>query len=311
MKFAALGRTRLLYDTIQAALAAGHQLTLLGTCKAAPEYDITEADFQALANRQGCPFFNDSRINSGEVLAMLAASEADIAISVNWLTLIGSEARSLFPLGILNAHMGDLPRYRGNACPNWAILNGEPDVTLTIHVMGEGLDDGDIVTQQRMALTEQTYIADIYRHFGQYGPALFIEAMQGLAGGTIVPTPQASTPLAPLRCYPRRPEDGRIDWRSPAPAIHRLIRASGHPFAGAFTTLEGRQPIVIWRAEPFVHPGEFLAVPGQVLYSIDGDPLVACGQSTALRLTELEGPAGASCANTKGLILSSLRNRLV
>ena len=67
-----------------------------------------------------------------------------------------------------------------------------------------------------------------------------------------------------LRCYPRRPEDGKIDWDRDAEYIHRLIRASGYPFAGAFSFLDGKEKITIWRAELYDDGEKFLAVPGQI-----------------------------------------------
>ena len=125
MKFAALGRTQWLYDAIRLCADRGHRVVLIGTAPAAPEYRVTEADFIRLARELGCPSWCDAAINRASCAAMAKASGAEVAISVNWPVRIGEPMLRLFPHGIINAHAGDLPRFQGNAAPNWAILAGE------------------------------------------------------------------------------------------------------------------------------------------------------------------------------------------
>src|SRR3954464_12292154 len=130
----------MLYTGIEACVSAGHEPRLIATAPAAPEYDVVERDFERLAGELGCPYFCDTRLDGPDRLELLQRAGADVAISVNWPTVIGSAARSPFAHGVLNAHAGDLPRYRGNACPNWAILQGEDRVVVTVHVMADELD---------------------------------------------------------------------------------------------------------------------------------------------------------------------------
>src|SRR5690242_19096871 len=115
----------MLYESIRAVSAAGHQVVLIGTCNASPEYDIREGHFKQLANTLDCDFFCDAAINRQTYRDRAVASQAEVAISVNWLTLVGRSFRAAFEHGVVNAHAGDLPRFRGNAAPNWAILAGE------------------------------------------------------------------------------------------------------------------------------------------------------------------------------------------
>jgi UDP-4-amino-4-deoxy-L-arabinose formyltransferase/UDP-glucuronic acid dehydrogenase (UDP-4-keto-hexauronic acid decarboxylating) len=251
MRFAALGRTRMLLDGIRACVAAGHEPAFIATAPAAPEYDVREDDFRALAAELGCVF----------AATLEEGVHADVAISVNWPTLIDPGFLARFPHGVLNGHAGDLPRFRGNACPNWAILQGESHVVATVHEMAEELDAGPIVLQDALPLSDETYVGDVYAWMAATFPRLFAEALTGLESGTITPRPQSGQAL---RCYPRRPEDGWIDWSQPADRIARLVRASAEPFAGAFSALDG-EPITIWRAHaaPLREPS--LGVPGQVM----------------------------------------------
>jgi methionyl-tRNA formyltransferase len=264
MKFAALGRTQWLYDSIRACAAAGHECVLIGTCAAAPEYTVTEKDFERLAAELGCPFFCDSAINRPDYVRLARESGAEVAISVNWLTMIGEEMIRVFRHGIVNAHIGDLPRYRGNAVANWAILAGEREVVLTLHQMTTELDAGPILLQRAFPLSSATYIADVYRFFAENAPPMFVELLDGLAAGTIRPRPQPTDPALSLRCLPRLPRDGEIDWRQPAEFLARLVRASAEPFAGAYSFV-GLEKVTVWRAHAEKLPHPHLGVPGQVV----------------------------------------------
>ena len=202
MKFAAFGRTKMLFDAILACLAGGHEAVLIGTCPAMPEYTVTERDFEQLARKIGCPFFCDTNINSAEYLKMAQASGAEAAISVNWLTIIGSALMGEFKHGIINAHAGDLPRFKGNACPNWAILAGEPQVVLTLHQMAVELDSGPILLQRAFPLGPDTYIGEVYRFLETAVPEMFRQVLDGLEARTIEPRPQPQDPALSLVPFP-------------------------------------------------------------------------------------------------------------
>jgi methionyl-tRNA formyltransferase len=291
MKFAALGRTLWLFDGIRLAAERGHEPVLVGTCPAAPEYTVAERDFKALARKLGVPFFCDPAINKPKYLALAQKSGAEVAISVNWLTLIGAKMLGAFKHGVVNAHAGDLPRYRGNAAPNWAILNGEKEVAVTLHRMVEELDAGPIFLQRRFPLGPDIYIGEVYEFMNANIPGMFAELLDGLASGSLVPREQPKDPALALRCLPRRPEDGLIDWRRPAEEITRLVRASAEPFAGAYTCLDGRR-LVVWRARTGRLPFPHLGVPGQVIEVCqeEGEVLILTGDDLlVLEEVALEG----------------------
>lgn len=264
MKAVALGRSRWLYDSIVAATAAGHQVVLIGTCPAAPEYTVGPCEFETLARSLGCPYFVDSAINRPERAEIVRSCGADVAISVNWTTRIGPALLHAFPHGILNAHAGDLPRFRGNACPNWAILTGEPRAVVTIHRMSVEIDAGPILLQRECPLGPDTYVADVYRFMDDNIPSMFVEVLNGIETGRLVPCGQPSDPAVSLRCTARLPGDGVIDWSRPAEELGRLVRASGEPFAGAFSFIDG-QRVTIWRARPERLAYPCLGIPGQVV----------------------------------------------
>ena len=311
MRVAVLGRSKLMLGTARLLHDAGHDIGLVGTCRAEAFYRTDEHAFEAFAEDVGAPFFNDARINSAERIADLRRSGCEIALSVNWLTVLGEPACAAFPRGVLNAHAGDLPRFRGNACPNWAILTGEPHVGLCIHQMEPGeLDSGDVFVRDRYPLDANTYIGDVYKWLERRIPEMFLETVERLERDTIQATRQPSDPKAALRCYPRRPEDARISWRSDAETISRLVRASSRPFDGAYCFLEGGRRVTIWMASIAVLPIPFLAIPGQVLDAdAEGCPLIACNDgSIRLEDIEIDGSRGQDAA--RAAILKSRRQRL-
>ncbi|MBF0623663.1 MAG: formyl transferase [Magnetococcales bacterium] len=310
MRIAILGRTHHLLATARRLAAAGFTIPLVGTCRAAPEYRAGEEEFARLAGQLGAVFFNDSRINSPDIVALMAGTGCDLAVSMNWLTLLKTAAIEVFPQGVLNVHGGDLPRYRGNACQSWAILNGEPRIGLCVHRMvPDALDAGDILARDFFSLAGGKDLEAVYDWFEEAIPRLCLQAVGQLADGTARPLCQQEDPRPPLRCYPRRPEDGRIDWQQPRERIHRLIRASTRPLAGAYCWLERDTRVTIWKAAPTHHVGDWLAVPGQALYAEAGDPVIACPDGP-LRLLEITVAGCATADAGKRLIVKSLRNRL-
>ncbi|MEL6352001.1 MAG: formyltransferase family protein [Cyanobacteria bacterium J06627_28] len=307
MRIAAIGRTQWLFDSIAALAEQGHDIVLIGTCPAAPEYSVTESDFEDLAKQLKCSFFCDPKINQQKQLALIQAARPDIAISVNWLTLIKQRTIDLFPHGIINAHAGDLPRYRGNAVANWAILSGEPSVVLTLHKMSAALDAGDIVLQKSFSIGSETYVSDVYDFFDSAIAPMFVEALQGLENKTLIPSPQPQDPALALRCFPRRPQDGLIDWQCSATEISRLVRASAEPFAGAYTFFNGEK-LVVWRAFSKSLPCPSVGVCGQVIERGADGSVSILTKDGVLVIAEAETLTHGRTLPAK--IMTSLRDRL-
>jgi methionyl-tRNA formyltransferase len=211
-----------------------------------------------------------------------------VAVSVNWLTLIPAAILERFEHGVLNGHPGDLPRYRGNAAPNWAIVAGEEKVVATVHRMDTGLDSGPIVAQRTFELDDSTYIADVYTFLDEAFPELFTDAVEGLAAGRVAPREQPAEPRLALRGYPRLPRDGELDLAKGAAELARVVRASAEPFEGAYTWL-GTERVTVWRAHHEPLPEPSLGTPGQVaeIRRRTGEVAVLTGEGL-LVLEELE-----------------------
>jgi len=286
LKIAIIGRTEILYDSALVLRQAGFEIACILTAKEAPEYERTALDFKALSEAWVVPFEQGPKIT--DHIDFLRASNADIGVSINYTGIIPQYVIDIFPLGILNVHGGDLPRYRGNACQAWAILNGEPKIGLCVHRMiGGELDSGDIVARDYLPIDLSTKVTDAWNWMRRRAPALMLLAVQQLAlNPAYVLERQSRDPKDVLRCYPRRPEDGRIDWHKPAIDVLRLINASNKPYAGAFCNFEGRK-LIVWSAELVSDDEMFCAVPGQITALGERHVDVACGVGK-IRINEIE-----------------------
>jgi len=303
MRIAIIGRTEMLYDSAIVLESEGFELGCVVTARAENEYKRDESDFGRLAAERGIPFFNGP--NPESLLDGVGEANCDLAISVNYPRILSQDFIDVFPIGILNAHGGDLPRYRGNACQAWAILNGESEIGLCIHKMiGGEVDAGDIIARDYLNIDMHTRIGEVWDWMSEQIPHLMLAAVRSLASdSSYILARQSQRPQDALRCYPRRPSDGRINWSLSATEIVRLVKASGRPFAGAFCDFEGRR-VTIWDAQVFKDEENFCAVPGQVVSLTGGRPKIACG-SGKVELIDFE-IAGDTGENG----ISSIRQRL-
>lgn len=307
MRFAAIGRHEALLKSIDVLCAAGHELSYILTAKEAPEYRQGVADFVAKGQALGVPVYVAARVDQ-DCLARMAQHDAEVAVSLNFPTVISDAAIGLFRHGILNAHGGDLPRYRGNACQAWAMINGETAIGLCVHKMvGGELDSGDVLAKDMLPIQVDSRIADVMAWIEVSVPGLFTRALDQLAADpSYVLYRQADTGLAPLRCYPRRPSDGRIVWTLPAPQVVRLINASGPPYSGAFFEYEGH---LFYVDSATWQPGDaYLAVAGQVArINADLSVDIACAGEGFCRISEVRDVAGTRFR--PGGIVKSVRHR--
>ncbi|MBN3038370.1 MAG: hypothetical protein JW869_03010 [Candidatus Omnitrophica bacterium] len=286
MELAVIGRTQILHNTIDRLNKKKHSIRTIVTTKAMPEYTSRENDFKALAHKYKASFFNTKTLNKDRIISSFRG--LDLGISVNWTSVIKRRHIDCFKIGILNAHFGDLPRYRGNATPNWAIINGEKELAASIHLMEpDRLDCGRVIVQKKLAITKKTYISDIYAWAQREIPNLFLRAVSLLEKDPHYTLYYADPDSAEsFRCYPRRPQDSRIDWRDPAEAIHRLIRASSRPLQGAFSFVN-RRKITIWKAQLYSDRERYSALPGQVC-KIGRDYFIVITGSGKLKITDWE-----------------------
>ncbi len=308
MNIGIIGRSEYTFNSMIKAKEKGHKIAFIVTSKESPEFKYSSDDFKAYAAENEIPFLYEPKLSLQTLNSLGGIKEADICISVNYSGVIPQSVIERFPLGILNAHGGDLPRYRGNACQAWALINGEDQIGLCIHNMiGGELDSGPIIERSYFPIDINTRIQQVYDWMDEEIPILMVKALNNLENDSnCILEKQSKDPRDALRCYPRKPEDGRIDWTKDAEDIVRLINASSEPYSGAFSYLEDEK-VIIWRAEVVADHESWCGIPGQVAsLSSEGFAEILCGNGKVrVKVIEIDGSRVAPAEKIK-----SLRSRL-
>jgi len=308
MKVAVVGRGKKLLTATRRIASEGHDVALVVTGDPAEHHKVGVPEFRDLATDLDARFSRPDDINAAATRRRIEAADCDVAVSLNWKTVIDRSVLDLFPHGILNVHAGDLPRYRGNATANWAIVEGEDEVVFTLHRMNEALDAGPILLKERMEITEATTIGDVTAFGEREVPDLIVRGLNGLADGSLEPHSQPEAGEEVLRCYPRAPRDSRLEWERPARDLDRVVRASTRPLFGAYTYLDGEK-VTIWETHVEEPSTSVLGVPGQVadLRPADGEVAVVTGEDFLV----LEAVETADSGRTEATdVVSSHRARL-
>jgi methionyl-tRNA formyltransferase len=217
--------------------------------------------------------------NTPAVEAAVAGAGADFIFSFYYRSLLKSPILGAARRGALNMHGSLLPKYRGRAPVNWAILAGEKETGATLHYMVERADAGDIVDQLAVPILEDDDAREVFNKVTVAAEIILARSLPSLLAGTERRIPQRVE--RGQYFGRRRPEDGRIDWARSAREIHDLVRAVAPPFPGAFTDLDGAR-LFLHRtriAKGTMPPGERAR-----LVTADGKCYAACHDGGILEI---------------------------
>jgi len=258
--------------TILAGLiAAGHRVRAVYTQPPRPAgrgHRLQPSPVQLLAESHGLPVHCPANLRSPETQAEFAAIKADAAVVAAYGLILPSPVLAAPRLGCLNVHASLLPRWRGAAPIQRAILAGDRETGVTIMQMDEGLDTGPILLQQAVPILPETTAGELADTLAGLGARLMVEALDGVAAGRLAPRPQ---PAEGVTYAPKiRSEEARLDWRLPADALERQVRAFA-PRPGAWFN-GGGERIRVLRAE--IEPQGINVPAGTVL---DDRLAIACG----------------------------------
>lgn len=210
-----------------------------------------------LAESSGATLFNDTSLAG--VDRAVKQTDPDAVVVSSYDRILPADLIGTRPF--VNVHYAPLPRYRGRATVNWAIINGEPRCAISIHSLVPGLDAGGILFQQSLAIGPSDTVTDLYERLNAIQRDALADAVaRRLQGDEGRPQDESRATYACTRL----PEDGEIDWSATTDAADRLVRALTDPFPGAFTWL-GLRRLVIRRAEPVDEPRYEGRVPGRVV----------------------------------------------
>jgi methionyl-tRNA formyltransferase len=246
------------------------------------------------ASMAGVPVVLTNDVNDSHVVAAIGALSVDLLVAVGWNRLLGPELLAVPGRGCVGFHASLLPRNRGHAPVNWAILRGETTTGNTMMMLDAGVDTGDVIEQSVIEIGPDDTCGTVYRQVARTGAHMLISHLPRLLDGTVERQPQRSAIGG--EALPRRtPDMGVIDWDQPPRVLHDWVRALTIPYPGAFTRLNGH-PIMIW-ATRCPEPVERLGSPRELLcYERDGVRVGARGGSVVVTRMSEPGrrPARAS-----------------
>lgn len=277
-------------ETLEALIAAEHDVCLAVTQPDRPKgrgKEMQASPVKEKALFHGIPVYQPRRVRDPECVEELRKYHADVIVVVAFGQILPASVLELTPYGCVNVHASLLPKYRGAAPIQWAIIEGETVTGVTTMQMDEGLDTGDMIMKTEVPVSEDETGETLHEKLSAAGAALCVETLRALEDGTAVFEKQGESPTAYARMLTK--ELGNIDWTEPAVRIERLIRGL-NSWPSAYTYWNGKL-MKIWRAEVLqtqpedagdIRPGTIAAV-GRDSFTVrtgDGD----------LRILEVQMP---------------------
>ena len=226
-----------------------------------------------------------AKIKNPEAKDLFDSHRADVAVVVAYGKILPQEFLIAPRFGCVNVHFSLLPKYRGAAPVNWAIVNGETETGVTTMQIVEELDAGPVLLQKATKVEHAETAPQLLARLADVGAELISETLKHLHDLSAKPQTDSEATFAPIL----KREDGLIDWSSDAFAIERRVRGF-QPWPNAHTTFRERR-LVIWQAFPETFEQQSFA-PGEII-AAHGDSLaVSCGNATGLRLLEVQPEGG-------------------
>jgi methionyl-tRNA formyltransferase len=278
-RIAFLGYGELGHAALQGLLEKGEKISVVVTHLDDPKEKVWFRSVRALAFKNLIPVYAPEDINRPEFIQILKELNPDLVLSVQFRQVLSREILNLPSLGSVNLHPSLLPKYRGRAPINWAIINGEKNTGVTLHYMDEKPDTGDIIAQKEVLIRDDDTVYTLYQRILPEAVNLIKSNLDKIKSGDAPRYPQSEENATHFG--KRKPEDGKIAWKKPNDEIRNLVRGVTHPFPGAFTFWNGKK-IFVWKARRVKQEKEVKWEPGTVLGIYDVGILVACGRGALL-----------------------------
>ncbi len=290
MRILFMGTPAFAVPTLERLIEAGHTLCGVFSQPDKPKnrgMKLLPTPVKVCAQAHNIPVHQPEKLRDGTALALVRALDPELIVVAAYGRILPDDILNFPPKGCINVHSSLLPKYRGAAPIQWAVLNGDTETGVTIMHMATELDAGDIILQRSTPIGPQEDAGALYDRLAVLGGELAVEAVAAIEAGTAVRTPQdhAAHTLAPMLSKDLSP----VDWTRPAHAVHCQIRGL-IPWPAASTELISGTPMKLFAAE---ETGEDSAAPaGTILRGGKHGIDVVCGDGKVLRLTELQPSGG-------------------
>ena len=282
-----MGTPQAAVPTLRRCLEDGHEVVAVWTQPDRPSGRGNKVSFSPVkefAVAHGLAVHQPSRIKNDEARQLFASHDADVAVVVAYGRILPEEFLRTPASGCINVHFSLLPRYRGAAPANWAIVNGDKETGVTTMFMEPSLDTGPILLQHATPIGVTETAPQLMQRLAEIGAELLSETLARLSELKPQPQDHSNATFAPIL----KKEDGAIDGATSAASIEHRIRGL-KPWPNAYTTYNSRG-LIIWEAQPLVCMAPEVE-PGEVTAAHGGELVVQCGKHTALRLLEVQPEA--------------------
>lgn len=266
---------------INALLKAGYTISAIYTHADTASENHFFGSVARIAAENSIPVYAPDEVNHPLWIDRIKSSEPDVIFSFYYRNLLCDQILNSAKQGAFNLHGSLLPKYRGRAPLNWALVNGETETGVTLHRMVKKADAGEIIAQQRVAIADEDNALTLHRKLVDCATELLESALPAMKQGNIVGTAQNEAEATVVGR--RTPEDGRINWALPASQINNLVRAVTDPWPGAFA-FAGTTKFVVWKAKVLatahnVRPGTVLSAEPFVVACGEGALEIQTGQT--------------------------------
>lgn len=282
MKIVFMGTPAAAAVSLERLLTDGHDVIAVYTQPDRPAgrgNKVTSSPVKTLSFERGLDVHQPERIRTEEAAEIFRSHVADAAVVVAYGRILPELFLNAFRNGAINLHFSLLPKYRGAAPVNWAIVNGEKETGVTTMQMDAGLDTGPILLQRPTPIGDDETAVELMGRLSLLGADLLSETLDRIDDLVRVPQNEAGASLAPIM----KKSDGLIDWSMTAVEIANRVRGF-QPFPTAFSTHRGSR-LTIWKA---IQVNGKDGRPGEVIEAAGNTLAIACGRGTLLQVIELQ-----------------------
>lgn len=283
MRIVFMGTPDFAVPSLEALLRRGHEIAAVYTQPDKPKgrgHKLLPPPVKVLALEHNIPVYQPTTFRNAEAVETLRALQPELIVVAAYGKILPPDVLAIPPYGCINVHGSLLPKYRGAAPIQWAVLNGDKVTGVTIQRMAEGVDTGDMLAKAETEIGPDETSGELFDRLMVLGAELLVDTIDKL--NTLTPEPQddALATHAPMI----QKEMGAVDWTKPASQVHNLVRGL-NPWPAAYLTIDGKR-MKLWKTKPVKARG----LPG-VLTVLDGEMTVYCGED-AVQLVEIQPENG-------------------
>ncbi len=272
--------------SLRALVAAGHDIALVLTRPDRPAgrgMKLAASEVKQLALKSALPLFQPASLRDPLAQSRIRDAAADALVVAAYGLMLPPAVLAMPTAGCINVHASILPRWRGAAPIQRAVLAGDTETGISIMRMEEGLDTGPVYLTHRLAIAADDTAGSLHDKLAELGALAIVEALEAIADRSLQPVPQDSAGVTYAAKISK--EEAALDWSADAATLDRQVRAF-NPFPGAHSRFGG-ETLKIWKARPSDGSG----APGTVVHAADGRIIVACGQG-ALEIEQVQRAGG-------------------